>query len=491
MEEKVINLEGITPENIEAEAAESVKAEDVQPEAVQEAPAEAPEEAGSAEAEASAPETPTDEETAEIAPETAENEAVADAPESEQAEGEKPVETAENAPENDAEEAPADEPEAPVVPADAGEIEREEKAEAEKEKHPDKSAKPKAKETSIRGASRRKAAPKVREIDEVGTKSNEIEAEEALIKSDKEIADDVYRALVRAKRNGEYLMGEVYAVEPESDVFKNHAVIDVLYNGVKVMIPDTVYFEDDYDFGSTYDSLPERKKTARRAVAARFQTGAKVYFTVSAISREEITLPNGEKHTVVFAVGDRKDAMRKVRDTYFLHRNRVSETRAPRNVEVGDLAKAHVLSVREDMALVECLGVETRVDAFNLSNQIIENCQDFTKPGDTLKVRIKKLHVDLNDADPSKDRVYLTVSGRLNDATEALVTMKPRTYVAGIVSFYNRDKSLYTIMLKNGVTAVVRAEDVRGQIDLNPGDRVNVFIKAVLPTHVLGIAAKA
>lgn len=477
MEEKIINLEGISPEALEAKETES-KAE-----AAEQAPAEAaaPQEAPAVE------ETPDAQESPEIAPETAENEAAAGEGDEAPIEEERPEEPAENEPKEEHEDVPAE----PVVAADAGELEREadgEKAAKENRKAAEKKPGKAAKSAD---AVKRSPARKPREIAEVGTKSNEIEEAESLIKSDKERLDDEYRALVRARRNGEYLMGEVFGVEPESEAFKNHAVVDVLYNGITIMIPDMVYFEDTYNFGRSYDDLPERKKTAARAVAARFQAGAKVYFTVSAVERQDVVLPDGNHHTVIMAVGDRKDAMARVRDTYFFHRNRSSETRAPRVVSVGDIAKAHVIAVREDMALVECLGVETRIDAFNLSNQPIENCRDYVHPGDTIDVRIRKLHVDRDDENPHNDRVFLTVSGRLNDATEALMTMKPHCYVAGVVDFYNRDKDLYTIMLKNGVTAVVKAQDVRGQIDLNPGDRVNVFVTTILNTHVLGMAAKA
>ena len=458
MEEKVINLEGINPEALEAEEAEAneAKAEEV----VEEAPAEA----AAPVSEETDAESKEAEKGAEIAPEEAEN----GAPEA--------VESAE-------EEVPAE----PVVAADAGELEREAKAESEAPKRTARRAPAQRKETSVRERTARK--PKM--IAEVGTKSDEIEAEEALVKSDKERAEEVYRELLRAQRSGAYLMGEVFAIEPESDAFKNHVVIDVLYNGVKVMIPDIVYFEDSYDFGSTYDSDPERIKAARRVTNARFQTGAKVYFTVSAVSREEVPMPDGNMQTVIIAIGDRKNAMAKVRDTYFFHRNRASETRAPRAVSEGDYAKAHVIAVREDMVLVECLGVETRIDAFNLSNQYVENCRDITRPGKTLDVRIRKLHVDKSNDDPKKDRVFLTVTCRLNDAAEALATTKVRTYVAGNVVSYNKEKGIYSIMLKNGVTAVVNAQDVRGQIDLNPGDPVNVFVTHVLNTHVIGLAAKA
>lgn len=496
MEEKVINLEGINPEALEAEEAEAneAKAEEV----VEEAPAEA----AAPVSEETDAESKEAEKGAEIAPEEAENGAPEAEPEEVSEGSENVAEPAENAPESEGAEAPevdapaapeavesAEEevPAEPVVAADAGELEREAKAESEAPKRTARRAPAQRKETSVRERTARK--PKM--IAEVGTKSDEIEAEEALVKSDKERAEEVYRELLRAQRSGAYLMGEVFAIEPESDAFKNHVVIDVLYNGVKVMIPDIVYFEDSYDFGSTYDSDPERIKAARRVTNARFQTGAKVYFTVSAVSREEVPMPDGNTQTVIIAIGDRKNAMAKVRDTYFFHRNRASETRAPRAVSEGDYAKAHVIAVREDMVLVECLGVETRIDAFNLSNQYVENCRDITRVGKTLDVRIRKLHVDKSDDDPKKDRVFLTVTCRLNDAAEALATTKVRTYVAGNVVSYNKEKGIYSIMLKNGVTAVVNAQDVRGQIDLNPGDPVNVFVTHVLNTHVIGLAAKA
>jgi hypothetical protein len=60
----------------------------------------------------------------------------------------------------------------------------------------------------------------------------------------------------------------------------------------------------------------------------------------------------------------------------------------------------------------------------------------------------------------------------------------------GTVDYFNRRNNIYSITLKEGVHASVRAQDVQGGIPLYPNDRVSVFITSVRDDYVTGIAMK-
>ena len=100
-------------------------------------------------------------------------------------------------------------PEEAAVPADAGEMERT-PASAEAEKNVTLNP-------NQRRGNARQARTAVRNVREEGTKSNEIVEKENREKSDKELADEVYRRLESLRRTGRIAWGEIFGVEP-SDV---------------------------------------------------------------------------------------------------------------------------------------------------------------------------------------------------------------------------------------------------------------------------------
>ena len=313
----------------------------------------------------------------------------------------------------------------------------------------------------------------------IGTKSDDLT--EPL--SVKEIENDIFNDLKRYQRQGEILWGTVYGVEPNERF--GEAIISVLYNGVRISIPAHEYFEDTYNFGVTYKDMTEQQKMHRQMLAVRYQIGAEVCFVVKGVTREKIKDDDlFEDEYDIFAIGSRKEAMAKIRDIWFYHKNRKATTKTPpRTVSIGDQVDAHVLQVREDMTVVECFGVETRIDNYNLNNSIVTDCTDFVKPGDTIRVRVRKLHISPNS-------VYLLVSGRLNDSTKLIRAMKPKSTYLGKVAKYNDKSKFYTVTLKNGVNAAVRTRNVQGEVDLSIGDTVAVTVTSIRPTYVVGLAMK-
>ena len=362
----------------------------------------------------------------------------------------------------------------PVVPADAEpeEAAHQMPAEQPRTRAPRRQARP----------AQKPAAP--REIGEMGVKSDEIIEKESLEKTEEEKELATFRLLNSLARNKDIAWGEIYGVEPIdalSGSIGSRFAVALIFNGAKILIPEKEYFEPTYDFGSDYFTLSESMKANRRNAAAKYQIGARIPFTVAAAGKREITEGEFEGENAIFAVGSRREAMRILRDMFFVHKDH-PETPS-RTVKVGYLAWANVVGVREDYVVVECLGVETRIDAYNLNNEYVENCNDFVKPGDRLKVRVRKVYV--ND-----DDVYLTVSGRLNDASKAINDIKLRGTYLGVVDHYNKSNNFYTISLKNGVSASVRADQVQGEVELTNGDNVSVLVTRIMPTYVIGMARK-
>ena len=376
---------------------------------------------------------------------------------------------------SEAETAADDIPEPAAVPADLGEEDRTPESERNESVAP-------------RGRRRhRRTAPARRELRDDGLKSEEILEKETKEKSEKELADETFKKLESLRRTGHIAWGETYGVEPAEFLSKSgsHFAVCVRFNGAKILIPDKEYFEDTFNFGSDYDSLSNEEKNNRRAATARYQIGARVCFTVKGVSKVMIEEGDfaGSYNTV--AVASRREAMAELRDMFFLHDH--NPDIPSRTVEVGDTAEARVVGVREAYALVECLGVETRIDAFQLNDDYVENCNDFVKPGDRIKVRVRKVYVNPDGS------IYLTVSGRMNEVPRSISEIKIGGTYLGKVDHYNSGSNTYTILLKPmGVSCSVRADSIHinGGIDLMNGDDVSVLVTNVAPTFVIGKAKK-
>lgn len=314
----------------------------------------------------------------------------------------------------------------------------------------------------------RKRKEKEAVLPEIGLKSEEVlsndKKEKKLPKKDEE--NTVYDNFIKKK---EVLLGVISAIE-DGDRDDSFNII-VNWNGLRVIIPDFEYFEDKFNFGANYDELPNAAaKTRKRKIIARYHTGAEIYFIIKSIGKDT--------YGQYFAVASRREAMAAIRDEWFLHSNpdKIYEHTA----KIGDIAPAHVIAVVENAVLVECLGVETRIDANTLTSEYVENCKDFVSPGDTIEVRIRKLYTN--------DGVYLAVNGRLNDSEGVIRTMKVKSNYLGTVDRYNKAKDMYIIRLNNGVNANVYSKSVIGADALYTGQKVQVYVYSIMQNYVVGSA---
>ena len=324
-------------------------------------------------------------------------------------------------------------------------------------------------------------AEEPRILENPGILSEELQKKEAVERSAEEKEDQFYRDLIRHQRTKALLWGEVFGVE-ESDVLPNHLVIAVLWNGMKVSIPDEEYFEPEFDFGGSYPQMEEREKMRRREVVANYQIGARVCFVILGVSREKIKDGDFENEYDYHIVASRRQGMEILRDIWFLHKNRRDDTRAPRDVRVNDIIRdGHVISVNERYAVIECLGVETRVDAYNLTNrEVVENCMDFVRPGDTISVRVRRLYLNPGE------KIHLSVSGRLNESSKMIRSMRVGATYLGHIDHYNKAKDRYTVILKNGVYGSAASWQVVGDLRLIPGDRVSFRVTDIRDGYVIG-----
>ena len=200
-----------------------------------------------------------------------------------------------------------------------------------------------------------------------GVYSDEILEQDAREKDERELENQRFQDLQRYQRNGEILWGEVVSVDPGT-VYPG-VIFNILWNRIIVSIPDKEYFEPELDFGKTYAEMTERQKINRRLVVGRYQQGARVCFKIKGVERELIENGRFAGETNIRVGGSRREAMETLRDIWFYHRNRRADTPGKaREVKVGDIATAKVISVKVDRVLVECLGVETWIDSYNLNN---------------------------------------------------------------------------------------------------------------------------
>ena len=296
-------------------------------------------------------------------------------------------------------------------------------------------------------------------------------------KEDNEKEEQVFQELQKHFENQDVMIGEIYGVEHGEKPFENNVMFAIMFNGVKILIPDIAFFEDNFDFGRLYNTYSDERKIEERFKRGQYFNGSKVYFVIKSLKKEKIEQGYFEGQTTIKAYASRKEAMQKLRKEIF-HEQKYG------NIQVGDITYANILCVREDRVIADCLGTEVVIDAWNLNEDNCDNCHDYVSPGDKIRVRIKKLYLT-----SSRD-VYLSVSGRLNDVSKAITTIRLEGRYSGKVTKYNPKNNTYTITLTNGVSASVRANKVWNSEQLIEGEEVFVIVKEIRPTFVIGKALK-
>ena len=334
----------------------------------------------------------------------------------------------------------------------------------------------KPKKAKVETKQNKEEAKQVKEVDSnIGVYSDEILSEMHKKVSSAEEVQKNYELLLRYSRTNEILWGEVYGFDSVDDVL-HQGYVKVLYNGIDVSIPALSYFEPGFDFGKNYKDLSVKDKINRHKILIKYQIGAKVCFLAKHIQRESINNGNYSGEDVLHIIGSRKEAMALIRDIFYLHKNYGST----KNIEVGNIIDANVLAVREDKVLVECAGVETYIDAYNISEEFVENCHDFLKVGDRIKVMIRKLYINQDDS------IYMEVTARTNQSSKLIRSLKIKSGYSAVVKSFNKTKNSYTATIAGGVKITFTPKDVVGGIPLINGDKIFVTIKEISDNFVYG-----
>lgn len=323
--------------------------------------------------------------------------------------------------------------------------------------------------------------------EEIIQKHNEKKTE-----ADKEYEE--YKKLEKAYYTKQLLWGTIYSVEPTKIGDKKSFTINLLWNNkIKIMIPDDWYWLENMYFSKSYynktkvengqtktrQSTEEEKTNIRMAIARNY-VGAQICFILNSKPVRQKVEGNEmfEGEYITYAVGNRLEAINILRDKYFFHRNHKSN-KEPITIKKDDIVEAHVIGVKEDMVLVEALGVETRLDCYSLTDDYITDCHSKVKPGDDIKCKV--LNVEIQDNKPK-----LTLSGRTKDVNKQILFMKKGAYYDGTVIYFNDKTQNYTIYLENGVRASVNKDRVQGYYNLAYGDKVTVYVLKIYDTHVAG-----
>jgi len=326
----------------------------------------------------------------------------------------------------------------------------------------------------------------------IGSFSASIENEFAYTNlSEAEEESRTYRYLKKCQKNGEILVGSMYGVVDDPKEMRVGAAISfepesskTHYGMVEVAIPDSLFFEPAMKFTKDYEIRSEEERYRIRKYIMLQYMGAKIHFCLNSIKREKEIDPNNPNRPVTVVTGDRVQAMEKLRDKYFYHRNRKRGDLAPITIKPGDLVEAFVVAVNDQFVTVVALGVETRIYLHDLTKENITSCAQYTYAGDVLP-ECRVLSVEVKD-----DRVRLSLTNNKLEAPKMILFMKRGNYYRGRVTWFNPEKNLYTVYLDNGVTAFVYKSNVQGYRELSINDIVSVCVTSIFEETVGGNAIK-
>lgn len=271
------------------------------------------------------------------------------------------------------------------------------------------------------------------------------------------------------RKKGEVIWARVVGSELDKKMH-SVAIVCLLDDGQRALIPDCFYFMPDTKFDEGYENQSDSEKAKIRQKLASYQMGAIVCFTIFSVSRDE------KMGLTIF--GNRVDAMNKLQDFYFTHKN-YPQTKE-NTIAVGDKTKARVLTVRSHKLFVECCGIETFLSPYYLSNETITNCKNLYKSGDVIDVEIRKMYTEPKN--------YLSLTSRFSITKEkAQQIIKGSTYL-GTVERIDGQKGTISIRLTNGLNVSVLRNKI---VTVDPktlakGDRVVVEVTKVLDEFAQG-----
>ncbi|MBR6261582.1 MAG: hypothetical protein IKR24_08660, partial [Erysipelotrichaceae bacterium] len=290
-----------------------------------------------------------------------------------------------------------------------------------------------------------------------------------LIEKKKNRSEILYDRLMQNKEEDRVIYGEVAGVRIESE----RVLVDVLWNGIRIIVPHSAYFQSSWNMGNNFDELSKEEKLLKIQRNAREMLGSYCPVVVKAVVKNPVEEGSFKGEDKIVGYGDRVEALAKLRKHYFFDRD-MDDPNYPRPERH---ANAHVLMVAQDFAVVECMGCEYRIDSYNISDQYCDDCRDLYRAGDLMEVRIKKVTIE-------GDKVTLKISGILNDGSMMMPDIREGDTFIGYVKSFNKAKNIYTCKLNVGVNASVHLKSTTGHAELNIGDRVSVTVTGINGDYV-------
>ena len=296
-----------------------------------------------------------------------------------------------------------------------------------------------------------------------------------LIEKKKNRSEILYDRLMQNKEEGKVIYGEVAGVRIESE----RVLVDVLWNGIRIIVPHSAYFQSSWNMGNNFDELSKEEKLLKIQRNAREMLGSYCPVVVKAVVKNPVEEGSFKGEDKIVGYGDRVEALAKLRKHYFFDRD-MDDPNYPRPERH---ANAHVLMVAQDFAVVECMGCEYRIDSYNIADQYCDDCRDLYRAGDLMEVRIKKVTIE-------GDKVTVKISGILNEGSMMMPDIREVDTFIGYVKSFNKAKNIYTCKLNVGVNASVHLKSTTGHAELNIGDRVSVTVTGINGDYVFGSGMK-
>lgn len=341
-------------------------------------------------------------------------------------------------------------------------VKKENKVSEKAQKAPQKAKGKAAKDTPKKTINNKKSEEKGKD-----SNAKKIVANKRVVNEDEFLEkDDILSVLSRHKDTQTVLYGEL--VGSEIDAQSGKAFATVQYRNVLVRIPDTAYFTYSYKFNDEYYSEKDKLKRAEMCKRAINQNiGSRCPFVVINIVVRESVMGNHKGEEEIEVYGDRVQALELRKDKYFFHKN----CNEPVMIYENDQAEANVIQVTEKYATLEVLGVEYRIDCYNLKEGYVVNCRDEVKNGDVIKVRFKRIRIQGTE-------VLIKVTGRLNLGSKQSKSLVIGGEYMGHIESPNYNSKIWTVRLFNGDVATVPMQGgTFGHQELTVGDRVAVMIK--------------
>ncbi len=246
-----------------------------------------------------------------------------------------------------------------------------------------------------------------------------------------QMEDIIWHEIHNGYRTRRILSGMLSGIE-KTDGGKTIAIVD--YKGFRIVIP---MCEMVLDFptrmhGADYDNMILRYQKILNKML-----GAEVDFVIKGIEAKSRTV-----------VASRKDAMLKKQQIYYLGKDSEGQYR----IYDGRVVEARVIAVAEQVIRVEVFGVETTIQARDISWDWIGDAHDRYSVGDQVLVRV--LEVDRTDTEHIRIRADIkSVSG--SDRNDNLRKCRIQGKYAGKVTHVH--KGVVYIRLSNGANAIAHS----------------------------------